>query len=389
MSIEKVNALDQKQRDEALHQARLRLVGPEPEPGPEPRIEDFLARGTGRFPPGVTRTIRVLSIVTLLAAFLPSAIRLHAIGLAVFSKAITHVPSAYVAALCIVLLSESGQVIFSLAAATLTDASGRFQQWGLRFGAFTCTLIALAGNAEMVQPWAHAGLFVWLEAFAPPLLVLVTAQVLKSQMLHSIEDVHHAKAQYAQAHAAWQADYEERMHAWQDAYTQADQHPKWMHYAANALRDALRSANRRSYAVMRALTDEEWRMLVLREMRAEQWYERAEAQAQVQERIEAAQQERSAQSARSGASSGTHTGEAAGQVRFDDARNAWVAECPHCDYVAEKDSERGATNALAAHIGRWCKVRNATQVENVMESAMRAQYADANAPVEGHDNGRQ
>lgn len=386
MSIDRVNALTQEQRDAALHQARLRMVGPEPEPGREPTLDDFLARGTGKLPVGVTLTIRRLSVIALLATFFPSATRLHQIGLESFGQAVTDVTTAYVAALCIVLMAEVGQIIFSLAAVTAERGTGRinWQRMGLHLGAMICTAIALSGNAEVVKPWLHAGVFIWFETFAPPFLVLITANILKSQMLHSIEDLHRARMQFEAAHAEWVRDGQIRKQAWQNAYAQAHEQADWMRVVANALRDALRSANRRSYAMVRELSDADWRELVLRELKADQWYVRAEAQAQEHARIEQAQTQAEARTAgvhAHASSSGQRTGETAGQVRFDDARGVWVSECPHCGSVYAKDSERGAVNSLAAHM-RFCKVRN------VSETAMRAQYANAVEMVEVGTNGQ-
>ena len=387
MSVEKINALTQIQRDEALHRARLRLIGSEPEPGREPEIGDFERRGSGRYPPGVMRVIRGLAVVMLLAAFVPSAIRLHQIGKEVFGQSVTDAMSTAVAALSIVLSAEIGQVIFSLAAAVLPEREKdltqrrrdakeekeqrrlEWQRVGLLAGALICTLIALAGNGEVVRPWAApAGLFIWLETFAPPVLVLITAQVLKTQMLHSIEDRHGAHLAYERARADWNADYDERLRAWQDRYAHADEDAQWMKYAANALRDALRGANRRSYAVVRALTDEDWRGLIQREMQAEQWYVRAERARELPQRnkdgagaasgLQSAKgrpPEPERQSVRAGASGGVHTGETSGQVNEVDG--GWRAICPHCGREFRKSSEQGARNALAAHVGRFCAAR--------------------------------
>ncbi len=359
-AIEKVNALTEGQRAQALKQARLHIAGAEPDPGREPKLDDFLAQGVGKYPPGVTRWIRRLSLLMLTAAFLPSAMRLHEVGRESFQASLHDVMSVYVAALCVVLMAEVGQVIFSLASAIVTTF---WQRWGLRLGALICTLIALTGNAQAVNPTLEAGLFIWLETFAPPLLVLITAQVLKTQMLHAIEDLHHARTQFADAHAVWTADYEEKVRAWQDAFDNAHLSADWMRVVANALRDAIRKANGRSHRVMRELTNTEWYALIHRELAADQWYTRVDTQVRQREaeqrRVETPAPVRS-QPVRSGATGGTHTGELDGTVR--EVAGAFVAACPQCEREFNNATERGAKNALVAHV-RHAHPKAETQVE--------------------------
>src|SRR5574341_1705365 len=221
-ALHRVNALTEAQRAAALDSARRRIAGREPLPADFAHLED------SRYPTSVIRIIRALSGLMLMAAFLPSAMRLHAVGLLAFS--LHDASSRYVAALSIVLMAEVGQVIFSLATiAALT----RWQRLSLAFGAAVCTLIALSGNYTSNAARAFADLFSFLDTFAPPVLVLITAQVLKSQMLHAVAERHRARVEYARAHGAWKA-----------AYDAAHDHARWLHAAANALRDALRAANK-------------------------------------------------------------------------------------------------------------------------------------------------
>jgi len=371
---QRINALTQEQRESALDAARKRIAGTQPQQPPEPTLDDFMRHMSGRFPPRIMRLISALSAFMLVVAFLPSAMRLHQIGKDTFAHAIADSASIYVAALCIVLMAEVGQVIFSLAAAT--TAESRAQRIGLGIGATVCTCIALAGNAEVVSPWNYSGAFVWLETFAPPVLVLITAQILKTQMLHSIEARHEAQRTFAGAHNAWSADYTDALRAWQSAYDHAHEHASWMRVQANALRDALRKANARSSAVLREITDDDWRSLILREVAADAWYERAEQRAVEVQRIE---QERSAAEARRivrversenaanpaahGASGGERTGATDGNVREVDGE--YVGTCPDCGAEFTKPTYAGAVNALSAHMGRWCVARKANALQPV------------------------
>lgn len=346
--IERINTLTSEQREAALDVARRRVAGQEPDLR-EPTLHDFEERTESRFPPVVTRIITLLSMFMLIVAFLPSAMRLHEIGKRTFEHAIADVSSVYVAALCIVLMAEVGVVIFSLAAAT--NAENVTQRRMLNVGSWVSVAIALAGNGEMVRPWEMQSVFVWLETFAPPLLVLITAQILKSQMLHSIEARHHAQQAYAQAHAQWVRDTNEARAAWQEAYSNAVNSPEWRRIVANVLRDAIRKANARSTAVLREVTDDEWRVLVLRELDAENWYTRTEQISVEREAVQAL-----------GAGdhpAGVRTGEYTNAVQ--ERGGVYIGTCPHCHSEFENNTRRGAQAALSVH-SRFCKVRNSVEV---------------------------
>lgn len=357
-TTERINPLLQEQRDDAFDIARRRIVGPYPDAGGEPQLSHYDERTHSRWPAYVMRIISTLSVMMLMVAFLPSAMRLHDIGLRTFAHAISDLPSAYLAALCIVLMSEIGQVIFSLAAAVMNSKAYRRALW---LGAFLCTLIALFGNGEVVRPWEVVSVFIWLEAFVPPILVLIVAQILKGQWLHAIEARHKARLDYNAAHALWRQSHKDTIAAWQSDYDNAPLSSKWSKEIANALRDALRSANKQSKAVLRELTDGDWMFLVERERRADAWYERAEYKAE-----QIAQAERSAleseQKQRTGKSSGTSTHELDGQV-LRDANGDWIATCPDCQRTFKNAEYRKAMNALTSHVGRWCVVRNADRKE--------------------------
>ena len=103
--------------------------------------------------------------------------------------------------------------------------------------------------------------FAWLEAIAPPLLVLSTAFVLKEQLLDSIEMRH-----------ANERAYQEAVNLWLTATADPESHPHWMQFYANALRDAMRKANRRRKDALAELTTADWRALVYRELQADNWY---------------------------------------------------------------------------------------------------------------------
>ena len=211
----------------------------------------------------VTRLITGLCIALLLAAFTPSAIRLYVIGSSTFGAAVPYELAMIAVGVATVLTAEVGQVVFSLALATLgTSTSAR----RLLYGSMgIATTIALVGNVQVALPGHMESPFAWLEAIAPPLLVLSTAYVLKEQLLDAIE----------QRHANERA-YQEAMNDWQRATVSPEAHPRWMQFHANAIRDSLRKANSRRRETLEGLTQGDWRALVYRELQADSWYETPE-----------------------------------------------------------------------------------------------------------------
>jgi hypothetical protein len=121
--------------------------------------------------------------------------------------------------------------------------------------------LALGGNIQTALPGYTHSPFSWLEATAPPLLVLSTAYVLKEQLLEAIEHRHTTERSYQLA-----------LNEWHKATAHPENHPQWPQFYANALRDMLSKANNRRQETLAALTLADWRALVYRELQTEQWY---------------------------------------------------------------------------------------------------------------------
>ncbi len=207
----------------------------------------------------VTKLISGLCIALLLAAFTPSAIRLYVIGSTTFGTAVPYELAMIAVGIATVLTAEVGQVVFSLALATLGTSKGARR---LLYGSMgIATGIALIGNVQVALPGHLESPFAWLEAIAPPLLVLSTAYVLKEQMLEAIE-LRHAN----------ERAYQEAINEWQRATINPEAHNRWMQFYANALRDALRKVNSRKRDVLETLSHADWRALVYRELQADDWY---------------------------------------------------------------------------------------------------------------------
>jgi hypothetical protein len=132
------------------------------------------------------------------------------------------------------------------------------------------TAIALVGNVQVALPGHTTSPFAWLEAIAPPLLVLSTAYVLKEQLLEAIE-LRHVN----------ERAYQEAVNEWQRATINPEAHSQWMQFYANALRDALRKTNNRRREALEGLSTADWRALIYRELQADNWYEQPTPELQV------------------------------------------------------------------------------------------------------------
>lgn len=231
--------------------------------GERPQRDHYKHHAAYRYPPTVTKLITGLCIALLLAAFTPSAIRLYVIGSSTFGAAVPYEIAMIAVGIATVLTAEVGQVVFSLALATLGTTPNARRLLYASMG--IATAIALVGNVQVALPGHMESPFAWLEAIAPPLLVLSTAYVLKEQMLEAIEQRHLNERAYQEA-----------VNEWQRAAISPEAHPRWMQLHANALRDSLRKANSRRREMLDGLNQADWRALVYRELQADSWYETPE-----------------------------------------------------------------------------------------------------------------
>ncbi|MBE2272577.1 MAG: hypothetical protein IAE80_30360 [Anaerolinea sp.] len=263
MLLSQVRSLTQEERQSARSSAQEAVFR---DIGERPQRDQFNHYAARRYPPNVTKLINALCILLLLAAFTPSAIRLYVIGSSTFGAAVPYELAMVAVGIATVLTAEVGQVVFSLALATLGTSKGARR---LLYGSMgIATGIALIGNVQVALPGHLESPFAWLEAIAPPLLVLSTAYVLKEQMLEAIE-LRHAN----------ERAYQEAINDWQRATINPEAHNRWMQFYANALRDALRKVNSRKREVLETLSQADWRALVYRELQADDWYATPEAHA--------------------------------------------------------------------------------------------------------------
>jgi len=336
--------LTETERQQAWNATRGLIAGPEPRLIGEPKRADFDNKTVSKYPPKLRLAITVLCFIVLGAAFLPSAIRLNYIGTHTFSETINDPFSPGIAGLAVVVLAEVGQVISTLASVVLpTDKFGKRLLIG---AAGLSTFIALIGNYEVSKPWNAIGLFPWLEALAPPIMVIVMSWVLKSQFLEELARRQADHTAYDLARSQWLNLYEEAHGKWQIRYDNPISDPLWQPRYANTLREMLWAVNskiRDGKLLMQKLDQSGWVMMIQRELKAEQWYtdivfeqERLEAETKDQQ-IQAEQQKalelvREAQKAIPSKTTGK-----------------FVATCPDCGKTFEHENERFAKQNLASH----------------------------------------
>lgn len=252
-----IRSLTQEQRQVARHLAHRAVINAI---GAKPTREQFMYSTISKYPPAITRLISGLCLVLLLAAFAPSAIRLYVIGSQTFGQTVSSRVAMTAVGLATVLSAEIGQVVFSLALATL--GTSRSSRRLLYSSMLIATTLSLVGNIQISLPDHTSSPFAWLEAIAPPVLVLSTAYVLKEQVLDAIERRHADERVFQAALTDWQA-----------VTKNLEEHPQWSQFYANALRDALRKANNRRQEMLSQMSQHDWRIAVAREMRADLWYE--------------------------------------------------------------------------------------------------------------------
>lgn len=337
-ALQKMRQLNDNERRKAKIGATEVVAGPVPEPS---NYEHMII---SKYPESIQLLIVALAVILLIAAFLTSAIRIYDVGHEVAYKSLPHEASAITIAVSMVLLAETGMIIFSLAFAVLP--SGKISRFFLFCGAATATAIALVGNITAAHPPSLSDpLFAvsWLEATAPPLLVLGTAYVLKEQMLERIRLRSERTAKYNNAIA-------ERDRTLRNPESASD----WGLRYAEALKDAIYRANSRSAkAVRNTLSTENWIALVKREL---------DKDTQLQELyagVTTATAKRNSRKPHSTTATANNRNTqlrphyesktATAKITAFERNNQWIAVCENCGREFERDTARAAEQSCRAH----------------------------------------
>lgn len=356
--LEQIKSLTQEERDDAKRKASQLLKRSY---GEMPSKDDFAFANESALPSNITKTITILCIVVLGAAFVWSSMHLFEIGYKTFYSGMENPNAAMsvIAGVATILLAEAAQLVSTLALAAFGKSlSARVI---LYLVAFAATLIAVTGNATMTLKATDQNFFTILLAFLPPLIVIGVAHILKHQWLHDIANKHACEQAYLQ-----------KLKEWNDKQNlEVDKHPEWKMYFANALRDAIKTKNNRSQTtkeLVQKLTTGDWKALVWREMQSDAWFEIPEQphaevhvpvlQASVEPSITVMREQKPKNAIKkiakqnSGGGGGKQTGEIDAVVKaaaFDGTN--YVANCPRCNREFIKSNRLGLARALSAHIG--------------------------------------
>lgn len=253
VDVGKYPTLRDDQRIEARHKARVNLMA---KLGGEPRLEDFERR---RWSPFGTR-IELLTLLGLIVVFL-SALWVSS----------GHIYRVFGNNPAMVVLAES--TILALTMVPTVWNTPRYVTAMMYAGVLGAAMIAAVGNidAEIVYTssplnwitrwWSTLGTAPkqWTAATVPPVTTVLVGQALKYYALSRSKGRHEAKLKYDHA-----------MDAWQQKTDTLEQHSDWLQTYAAALWDAWRYGKRRE--VVQAITLDEQRAIVRREMDAERWF---------------------------------------------------------------------------------------------------------------------
>lgn len=382
--LTQINPLTTEQRIAAEDTARKRIAGDEPV-YEEPSLDEFNTERYTKFHPRVVFWINRAADLTMLAAFIPSALRIFSAGqetamrsfatpqrnaLLTAAQAAPDPAFGIIVGICSVMLAEVGMIAFTLALATIED-------YGLRriltVFAIACALFAFVGNWHVVMrtPDDLRYVFTWFEAILPPALALGAAQIRKAGILNASASRFRARRAYETALQEAKVRFADALEAHRIAFAEAHLREDWMTHYANALWDLLWAVNRngRRREDMRSYGAMEKRILVERELRAANWWETAEAQRELPavdpHRIVQFPEQPNAKPA-SGASGGEATGEAAELIQFvqwaEDGTG--VLHCPcglRSPVSASKPNASIAAHTRNQHHKAW---RNARQSQS-------------------------
>ena len=268
IALEALQALTEADRLDARDQAKRNVIR---RAGEKPRRADFRDHAIGNYSPGAVRLITGFMVVLIAAMFVISSMRLFHIGRATFGETIAHERSATAAGVAIIFGAEAGTLGFMLFAGLL-GRDNRRDRRALYFAAGLSTAIALVGNVQQALggSWRSAitaDPFGFLEATAPPVIVLFGATVLKHFLLDGMKQRQANETAYQAALADWEQ---------RTADPESD--PHWRAAYATALREKIMQTNAKGrgrderLAIMQGLAPEEWRELVMREIQADHWW---------------------------------------------------------------------------------------------------------------------
>lgn len=240
--------------------------------GGEPRFEDFEQRRISRFGERVERFALVTVCLVLIAAFVISAIHIYSTGYRAYIASHGQRLLAIVIGAAFVVLAEASILALSVIPTVWETPARvtRYMQAGIVGSAFIATIgnidaaiFYTAGPFDWVRSWAvslsgHPAQ--WAMATLPPLLTVLIGQALKYYALTRSRERHEARVAYQEAKRQWD-----------QTVATLEKHSLWPQMWANAIWDTWCTRKRRDY--LAGISVEERRLIVQREMQADQWFE--------------------------------------------------------------------------------------------------------------------
>lgn len=258
-ALRELRPLTDEERLEAAERARAVVVKAA---GEKPRREQFDDVAISKYPRWFTRLVAVFMVIVFTAAAMPSLFRLYTAGSEYFRHGIDNAFLGSIVGISTFLLAEFLIILSTISARVYFEGRARLIfiiPIGLGLA------MALVGNWVVANP---SDLFGWLETLSPPLAVLFLALIGERLVLDAIEARHANERAYEAALVDWQA-----------STRNPEESPRWRSAYANALKASLREANSKDRGakarqeLMGTLKAADWRLLVVREMRADSWFD--------------------------------------------------------------------------------------------------------------------
>lgn len=261
--------LKEEQRIEARKVARENLLA---KLGGAPRFEDFERKRISRFGPSVERLALYTVALVLFAAFLISAVHIYTTGRETYLEGHSEKTVALIIGAAFVVLAESSILALSLIPTIWETPKPvtRSMYAGIAGSAFIATIgnidatiIYQSTPFDWVSSWFMALMrdpASWAMATLPPVLTVLVGQGLKYYALSRSRERFEAKSAY-----------EDAVRKWSKVVDEIETQSNWRQTWANALWDAWAFRKRRD--VLALISVEEKRLIVLREMQADEWFE--------------------------------------------------------------------------------------------------------------------
>ena len=268
--ITELGELTEGQRIRARERAKMNMMQ---RAGGEPQYEDFERQEHSKYSPGVERFMQRAIWLLFLAAFVLSATHIFMVAFREYGK-VEGIPPilAAIAGVCFVLTADIAAILFLSAPGVYGHVMSRSVIMLAYVGAFMAAFVSMIFNVAMSIKFGGSAfdwLIKWVESFAtdpkafwvatlPPTFVLIVGYIQKSRILAQNERLNRASVEYGVAVDIWRAWAKDIEHD-----------PKWSQAWATALWEEWRKTNMVNAAT---LTPEQKRLIVLREMNAENWW---------------------------------------------------------------------------------------------------------------------